>query len=376
MSASSDDNGIDWLQQAVPQSECLSPYVPGKPVAQLLRERGLTDEIPPHVIKLASNENPFGPPPAAMAAIRDAASEVHRYPDGNATALKAVLASHHGVNADQILLGNGSNEVLELLIRSFAGVGDAVIYSQRGFMVYALATIAAGADGVAVPETDGLSHDLDGMAAAVNAQSNVICIANPNNPTGTMHTLVELQRFLDRLPRHLVVIIDEAYGDFVAEELGESIGVLHHPGLVITRTFSKAYGLAGLRVGYAVADAALLAVVNRFREPFNLNLIAQAAAIAALSDRDWVLARAADVVAEQKRLESALAGMGLLLAPCHGNFILIHHPQAAELVSELEGQGMILRSLAPYGMWDAVRITVGLPEENDRLLVLLAGWAE
>jgi len=362
---------VHWSEQAVEQSRRLRPYVPGKPVQQLLRELGLSDAV-----KLASNENPFGPPPSAQAAIVAAANQVHRYPDGNATELKQALAAKHGVSVDQLLLGNGSNEVLELLIRSFAGSGDGVIYSQHGFIVYALAATAAGADGQAIAERDGLSHDLDGMIKAIDSHSKVICIANPNNPTGTMHSLDALQAVLDQIPSHIVTIIDEAYVDFVIDTLGESIGRLHHPGLVICRTFSKAYGLAGLRVGYCLADAALIAVVNRFREPFNLNLIAQKAALAALDDGDWVADKVQQVICERRRMESALQEMGLLQAPCFANFILMQHPNAIKLVQDMEGQGLILRSLAPYGMAEAIRITVGLPQENDRLLHALRGYCE
>jgi len=360
---------VQWTEKAVAQSCRLRPYVPGKPVEQLLRELGID-----HAIKLASNENPFGPPPAAQAAIVTTANQVHRYPDGNATALKQRLAMKHGVAENQLLLGNGSNEVLELLIRTFAGADDKVIYSEHAFIVYALATTAAGANGQPVAEIDGLSHDLDGMANTIDERTKIICIANPNNPTGTIHSLAALQAFLDRIPPYIIVILDEAYIEFVIDQLGESIGVLHHPGLVICRTFSKAYGLAGLRVGYAVANAALLEVVNRFREPFNLNLVAHNAALAALDDDDWVINRVKQVVMERLRMEDALAKMGLLQAPCFGNFVLIHHAHALRLVNDMETQGLILRPLAPYGMAESVRITVGLPKENRRLLDALQQW--
>ncbi len=360
---------VSWLRQAVAQSVRLHPYVPGKPVEQLLREAGIADAC-----KLASNENPYGPPPEAVKAIREAAATVHRYPDGDAVELKTALADLHGVEADQILIGNGSNEVLELLIRTFAGPGDRVVYSARGFIVYALATTAAGAEGVAVAERDGLTHDLEAMAAAVDDRCKLVCIANPNNPTCTIHTPEALQAMLDRIPPHVVVVLDEAYAEFVAERTEGGGATLSHPGLVVCRTFSKAYGLAGLRVGYVVADAELIAVVNRFREPFNVNLLAQKAALAALGARAWVVDRAREVVAERLRLERVLREMGLLQAPCHGNFVLIRHPQATRMAAELERQGLILRPLVPYGMADSVRITVGLPEENDRLLAALQRW--
>jgi len=354
---------IEWLQRAVPQARGLHPYVPGKPVEQLLRERGLGEAV-----KLASNENPYGPSPRAVEAIRRAAGEVHRYPDGNATSLKRMLAAHHRVAEAQIVPGNGSNEVLELVIRAFAGVGDSVVFSARGFIVYALAAQAAGARGVAVPESDGLSHDLEAMAAAVDHTTKVVCIANPNNPTGTMHAPAAIQRFLDRLPRDVVVILDEAYYEFVADVLGDSWHRLHHPGLVITRTFSKAYGLAGCRVGYAITDAAIAEIVHRFREPFNLNSLAMAAACAALEDRDWVLARVADCKAERARLEQALSEWGVLGGTSQGNFVLLRHAASGRILHALEDQGIIPRPLTPYGMPDYLRISVGTAAENDRLL--------
>ena len=357
---------IDWMARAVPQTGALHPYIPGKPVETLLREKGLN-----RAIKLASNENPYGPSPKAVAAMQDAVSAVHRYPDGDATVLKSALAQQHAVGMDQILLGNGSNEVLELLIRTFAGAGDEVIYSQRGFIVYALAAQAAGAVPVAVPERDGLSHDLDAMQAAVTDRTKLVCIANPNNPTGTLHSNAVMQSFLDRLPRDVLVIIDEAYYEFVADQQGDSLRALSHPGLVISRTFSKAYGLAGCRVGYAVADSAIIGLVNRFREPFNLNLLAQVAALAALDDRDWVMARVAETVAERERLESALTRMGLCGGHSFGNFVLLRHPRSDEILHRLEEQGMIPRPLAPYGMDDYLRISVGLPDENRAFLAQL-----
>jgi len=357
---------IDWMARAVPQTGKLHPYIPGKPVETLLREKGLD-----RAIKLASNENPYGPSPKAIAAMQAAASEVHRYPDGDATILKEALADFHGVNTNQILIGNGSNEVLELLIRTFAGADDEVIYAQRGFIVYALAAQAAGATGIAVLESDGLSHDLDGMTASVTKRTKVVCIANPNNPTGTLLSNASIQSFLDRLPRDVVVIIDEAYYEFVADQLGDSMADLSHPGLVISRTFSKAYGLAGCRIGYAVADNAIVGLANRFREPFNINLLAQTAAVAALDDRDWMMARVAETVAERQKLEAALDGMDMFGGHSFGNFVLLRHSNSDEILHRLEDHGIIPRPLAPYGMADYLRISVGLPEENTEFLSVL-----
>ncbi|MDQ6957083.1 MAG: histidinol-phosphate transaminase [Mariprofundaceae bacterium] len=354
---------IDWMARAVAQTQGLYPYIPGKPVEQLLREKGL-----PHAVKLASNENAYGPSPKAMAAMQMEISEVHRYPDGDCTALKMALAERHVVKTSQVLIGNGSNEVLELLIRCFAGVGDEVVYSQRGFIVYALATQAAGAIQIAVPDTAELGHDLHAMAAAVTDKTKVVCIANPNNPTGTLLNNDELQTFLDARPRHIVVILDEAYDEFVADVKSDSLQTLKHPGLVVSRTFSKAYGLAGCRVGYAVADASLLAVVNRFREPFNVNNFAQVAALAALDDEEWVMDKVAKIKTERTRLETAFDGLGVSAGKSYANFVLLKHAKAGDILNELEDQGIIPRPLAGYGLKDYLRISVGTSEENDALL--------
>ncbi len=353
----------DWMGRAVAQTQGLYPYIPGKPVEQLLREKGLS-----HAVKLASNENAYGPSPKAMAAMQVEISEVHRYPDGDCTALKTALAKRHVVKTSQVLIGNGSNEVLELLIRCFAGAGDEVVYSQRGFIVYALATQAAGAIQIAVPDTDTLGHDLHAMAAAVTDKTKVVCIANPNNPTGTLLNNDELQTFLDALPRHMVVILDEAYDEFVADVKSDSLQTLKHPGLVVSRTFSKAYGLAGCRVGYAVADASLLAVVNRFREPFNVNNFAQAAALAALDDGEWVMDKVVKIKAERTRLEAAFDALGVLGGKSYANFVLLKHAKAADVLNGLEDQGIIPRPLAGYGLKDYLRISVGTVEENDVFL--------
>ncbi|HID36842.1 MAG TPA: histidinol-phosphate transaminase [Ghiorsea sp.] len=366
----------DWLAQAVSQSKSLHPYIPGKPITQMLRELGLSDtEIADQVsntIKLASNENPYGVSPKSLKAIGQAATEAHRYPDGDCFELKQRLAKKHGIRAEQLLIGNGSNEVLELIIRTFAGAGDEVVYSRRGFIVYALATTAAGAMGVAVPESDGYMHDLNAMLGAVNKNTKVVCIANPNNPTGALLQTSALQDFLDKLPSHIVVIIDEAYVEYVKNEIADSVHALKHDGLIISRTFSKAFALAGLRVGYAVANPILLAVVNRFREPFNVNMIAQAAALAALNDEDWVMDKVAKCKAERVRLEAALAGMNCLAAPSFANFVLFQHKKSAEVVKKLEQKGVIVRPLAPYGMPDVLRVSVGAPTENDAFLAALS----
>lgn len=350
----------DWMSLAVAACRQLTPYEPGKPVERLLAERGLT-----HAIKLASNENPFGPSPKAVAAVKQAAAGVHRYPDGDASALRRALAAKHDVDLGCILAGNGSNELLELIIRTFAGPGDEVVYAQRGFIVYALAAMAAGAKGVAVAEIDGYAPDLVAMAAAVGPRTKVVCLANPNNPTGSLSNRQALQAFLDRLPRRLIVVLDEAYYEYVANMIGDTPRELSHPGLIICRTFSKAYGLAGLRVGYCIADAAIVALVNRMRQPFNVNHLAQVAALAALDDGAWMEACVQRVNGGRRRLEAYLERLGLLAAESCGNFVLLGHGRAADLLHLLEERGIIARPLVPYGMPDVLRISVGSEEEND-----------
>ncbi len=357
---------IDWSRRAVRQCVHLHPYIPGKPVEQLLEEKGLASAI-----KLASNENPYGPAPKAMDAIRGYAGGVHRYPDGAAGSLKTVLAERHNVSPEHILIGNGSSEVLEMMIRTFANHGNEVVYSEHGFIMYALATVAAGATGVAVPEGDDLSHDLNAMARAVTDRTRVICMANPNNPTGTLHDLDAIQVFLDRLPRNIIVLLDEAYYEYTSVIIGDAIGRLDHPGLVICRTFSKAYGLAGLRVGYGVGHADVIDLANRFRAPFNVNLIAQKAAMAALDDVDWVLDKVVITLNERTKLEAFLAEHLLLGGTSHGNFVLLRHPRSMNILRMLENKGIIPRPLAPYGMPEYLRITVGTVGENTRFMAAI-----
>ncbi|MDQ6995383.1 MAG: histidinol-phosphate transaminase [Mariprofundaceae bacterium] len=354
---------MDWMTQAVPQAQGLYPYVPGKPIEQLLREKGLDEAS-----KLASNENAYGPSPKAMLAMHAAIDECHRYPDGDSHTLKTALAKKHAVHTNQILLGNGSNEVLELVIRCFAGVGDEVIYSQHGFIVYALAAQAAGATRVPVQDTSELEHDLDAMLSAITKRTKIICIANPNNPTGTLLSNDALQTFFDALPQHIIVILDEAYDEFVSDIKTDSLTTLQYDGLLVSRTFSKAYGLAGCRIGYAVGNADLLEAVNRFREPFNVNSLAQVAALAALDDVDWVMDKVTRIKQARTFLEQQLAKRGLLSIKSFANFILLHHPEALALHQELENIGIITRPLAGYGLPDYLRVSVGNDEENTAFL--------
>jgi len=355
---------IDWMGRAVAQVGKLHPYVTGKPIEVLLEEQGIS-----HAIKLASNENPYGTPPKAVEAMIRHAGGVSRYPDGDSAELKQALADKHGVTTANIFIGNGSSEVLELVIRTFAGDGDEVVFSNRAFIMYPLYARAAGATEIAVPESDGLAHDLDAMANAVTERTKVVCIANPNNPTGTVHSYAAIQTLLDRIPEHVVVLLDEAYYEFM--DANDRQEELLHSGLIICRTFSKAYGLAGCRIGYGVGDAELLNVVNRFRPPFNANLLAQKAALASLDEGAWIQDMVIKNNIERTRLEAALETLGVLAGHSHANFVLLQHAQADLILKKLESKGIIPRPLAAYGMSNYLRITVGTIEENDTFLEAL-----
>ena len=351
----------------------ISPYVPGKPVEELAREYGLVES---QIIKLASNENPRGPSPKVRAAIAAAAAGVTRYPDGNGFALKQALASRFRVGIEQIVLGNGSNDILELATQAFLRPGDDTVYSQHAFAVYPLATQARGAHGIEVPARD-LGHDLAAMRAAVTPQTRIVFIANPNNPTGTWLPPTEVQAFVASVPRGVLVVLDEAYNEYLQpdEQASSASWIAAYPNLIVSRTFSKAYGLAGLRVGYGIADAGVADMLNRVRQPFNVNSIAQAAALAALDDDAYVAESARLNREGLLQLMQGLDAIGIAYLPSHGNFLMIRVADAgkgAALVYEgLLRAGVIVRPVANYGLPDWLRVTVGLPEENARFLSAL-----
>jgi len=359
----------DVSQHAVPGVRQLQPYQPGKPVSELQRELGLEQ-----VVKLASNENPLGPSPVALAAAQQALTELARYPDGAGFCLKQALAARLGVTAEMITLGNGSNDVLELLARTFAAPGDEVVYSRYAFAVYPLVTQAIGAQGMSVPELD-YRLDLDAMLAAVTDKTKLVFIANPNNPTGTYVTSLALRAFLDQLSEQVIVVLDEAYFEYIdAPDYPDGLGLLaQYPNLVVTRTFSKAYGLAGLRVGYGVSSPAIADLLNRVRQPFNVNTPALAAATAALSDQDHV---ARSQVLNQQGLlqwQQGLEALGLRWIPSVANFITLDLQQPAQPIYQaLLQQGVITRPLAGYGLPEHLRISIGLASENTLALAGLA----
>ena len=347
----------------------IAPYVPGKPVEELAREFHLD---PAGIVKLASNENPRGPSPKALAAIAKAVADLTRYPDGNGFALRSALAPRLGVAPECLVLGNGSNDVLELVTQAFLTPGDEAIYAQHAFAVYPLATHARGAKGVEVPAKDH-GHDLPAMLAAVTPRTRVVFVANPNNPTGTWIGATAMEAFVANVPREVVVVLDEAYDEYLApSDRSRSISwIARYPNLIVSRTFSKAYGLAALRVGYGVMDASVADLLNRVRQPFNVNSLAQAAAIAALSDAAYVEESARWNREGMRQIEAGLAKLGVAFVPSHGNFLLVNVGDGARVYAALLRDGVIVRPVANYGLPAFLRVTVGLPAENERFLAAL-----
>ena len=351
----------------------IAPYVAGKPISEVAREFGL-DEA--QIVKLASNENPLGMPESAKAAMARAAAELGRYPDANAFELKAALAARYGVPAVWITLGNGSNDILEIAAHAFVEKGQSVVYAQYSFAVYALATQGLGARAIVVPAVNH-GHDLDAMLAAIEEDTRLVFIANPNNPTGTFIEGPVLEAFLDKVPKRVVVVLDEAYTEYLAADRRyDSIAwARRYPNLIVSRTFSKAFGLAGLRVGFAIAQPELTDLLNRLRQPFNVNTIAQAAAIAALNDTAFLEKTAELNAAGYRRLTQAFDQLGLEYVPSFGNFVLVRvgndDGAGARVNLALLRQGVIVRPVGNYGLPQWLRVTIGLPEENEAFLAAL-----
>jgi histidinol-phosphate aminotransferase len=354
-----------------PYVASLTPYVPGKPIEEVERELGISG-----VAKLASNENALGPSPLALAAAREAAARMHLYPDGSAFELRQALARHLQVQPDEVFVGNGSNELIELLVRTFVLDGEEVLTSAGSFVAYRLAAQAHGRTLVEAPMKNRFHYDLEALKARVNARTKLVFLANPDNPTGAWFGERELVPFLDALPKSTLVALDEAYYEFVeAEGFQDALALRkRYPNLVILRTFSKIYGLAGLRLGYGVARAELVGFLDRVRAPFNVNLVAQAAGTAALSDTAHVERTRALVRAERPVLERGLAALGATVVPSQGNFVLADFPgrSGGEIFERLLREGLVVRPVGGYGFPSAIRVTVGLPEENQRLLAALA----
>ncbi|MFO7809440.1 histidinol-phosphate transaminase [Guyparkeria sp.] len=366
----------------------IRPYVPGKPAEEVAREYGIEE-----VIKLASNENPLGPSPRSVEAIQEGLADLHVYPDGSGFHLKRAIGTHFGVHPEQVTLGNGSNDVLELVARAYLEPGVNAVFSEHAFAVYALATQAAGATAKVVPARPAddpempFGADLEAMAAAVDEHTRVLFLANPNNPTGTWVEADELRALLDGVPSHVVVVLDEAYTEYVDDPAFPN-GIellLHYPNLVVTRTFSKVFGLAALRVGFAVSEPAIASLLDRVRHPFNVNALALRAAEAALEDKDFI-ARSREVNrAGLAQWSAAVETNGWRTVPSRANFITVITPFVAGRVFEaLLREGVIVRPLGGMegagGLSQALRITIGAPEQNARAIealeIVLASLAD
>jgi histidinol-phosphate aminotransferase len=367
-------------QLAVDCVRTLAPYVPGKPIEELERELGLTN-----IIKLASNENPFGPSPVALAAMQKALAGVWLYPDGSGHQLKQALAAKLGVDATRLTLGNGSNDLLVLIAEAFLKSGLEAVYSQYAFAIYPIVTQATGAKGVVAPAWPSdaampFGHDLDAMARAITPNTRLVFVANPNNPTGTWVSAAALERFIAALPAHVLVVLDEAYFEYSRDlDLEDGIEWLaKFPNLIVLRTFSKAYGLAGVRVGYAVSHPTVADMLNRVRPAFNVSNLGLAGASAALTDPAHVAQAVSVATRERERVAGALAALGTRTVPSAGNFLLVHAgPRAAAFFDALLKLGIIVRPVSGYGLPEHLRVTLGTVAENDRFLAawrtLLAG---
>jgi histidinol-phosphate aminotransferase len=361
--------GVPFTTLIQPHLTQLAPYQAGKPLEELERELGLTDAI-----KLASNENPLGPSPKALAAIRANLDSLHRYPDSHAYYLKEDLSRHLGIAPRQLLLGNGSDEVLDLLVRALVPPGGEVLSTTHTFLMYGLLTQAVGGVFRPVP-LKRLRVDLEAVARALTPQTRLILLNNPNNPTGTAFKREEFEAFLKSLPPTVTLVLDEAYIDFAeAPWMPDSLDYLAEDRpLVGLRTFSKAYGLAGLRIGYGFGPSELMDYLNRLRMPFNVNRLAQVAARAALTDREFLARTRELVLAGREEICRELARLNLEFVPSQANFVLIRTPRPGqEVYQEMLREGVIIRSMDAYGFPDYIRVNMGRPEENRRFLKALA----
>lgn len=349
----------------------IAPYQPGKPISELAREMGLDESS---IIKLASNENPFGTSPLALEAMEKALGEVMRYPDGNGFELKNALSEKYAVNSDQIVLGNGSNDVLELAARVFLKPGTSAVFSQHAFAVYPLVTQATGATGIVVPAKN-YGHDIDAMLDAITPETRMVFIANPNNPTGTFVPAPDILRFLKRVSRDVLVILDEAYNEYLPDiSRTDTTKWLHSfPNLLITRTFSKIYGMAGIRIGFGFAHTQVSGLMNRIRQPFNVNSIGLSGALAAINDTEFVTRSYALNQAGMLQITTGLRRLGLTYIPSYGNFLSfrVENGKTAAVYQHLLQKGVIVRPVGIYEMPEFLRVTVGLESENHKFLQLL-----
>lgn len=360
---------VAYCDLVQPQILGIHPYIPGKPVSELRRELGLT-----YISKLASNENPLGASPRVLAAIQHELKEIARYPDGSAYALKAALSEFLSISPEQLAIGNGSNELLELVARIFAGPGDEILYSQYAFAVYPLSAQVVGATGIEVP-AKGWGHDLQAMLTAITDKTRVIYLANPNNPTGTVFNRVEWEGFINQIPKEVIVVLDEAYIEYAQAQLSDdeyANGIDYlttHSNLLVSRTFSKAYGLASLRVGYMAGCKEIIQYINQLRAPFNVNHYAQVAAISALADQDFVEKVLLLNQQGMRQIMDALAILEIDSIPSAGNFICIDLGENALKVNQmLLEKGVIVRPVSNYGLPQFLRISIGIQVENQHFI--------
>ncbi|MGB7503316.1 MAG: histidinol-phosphate transaminase [Azonexus sp.] len=358
---------MSLVEQALSYVRAISPYQPGKPITELAREMGIPVD---KILKLASNENPLGMSPKAKRAVEAAISGIERYPD-QFELIKAV-ADRCGVAQSQVVLGNGSNDVLDLIARVFLAPGRSAVFAQHAFAVYPLATLSTGAELIATPAKN-YGHDLNAMRAAIRPDTRIVWIANPNNPTGNFLPYPEVRAFLEAVPKDVVIVLDEAYNEYLppSERVDTAAWIKDFPNLVVTRTFSKIFGLAGLRVGYALASAEIADLMNRVRQPFNVNNLAIAGALAALDDHLFV---AESYELNRRGMEQLVAGLkrlGLEHIPSHGNFVTFKAGDGAAVNQKLLKQGVIVRPIGGYGLPEWLRVTIGTEPENVRFLEAL-----
>ncbi len=358
---------MSLAEQALSYVRAISPYQPGKPITELAREMGIPVDS---IVKLASNENPLGMSPKAREAVEKAISGVERYPDQ--FDLIAKVAGRVGVAQSQVVLGNGSNDVLDLIARVFLAPGRSAVFAQHAFAVYPLATLSTGAELIATPAKN-YGHDLAAMRAAIRPDTRIVWIANPNNPTGNFLPYADVRAFLESVPKEVIVVLDEAYNEYIppAERVDTAGWLKEFPNLVVCRTFSKIYGLAGLRIGYALASVEVADLMNRVRQPFNVNNLALAGALAALDDHDFLNASYELNRHGMVQIVAALERLKLEYIPSYGNFVTFRAGDGAAVNQKLLKQGVIVRPIGGYGLPEWLRVTIGTERENARFIEAL-----
>ncbi len=358
------------LDKLNPNVNAIMPYEPGRPIEEVARELGLD---PDSIIKLASNESAIGASPKAIEAMRQALDTVYLYPDGGSWLLNNRLADFHGVDRRQVIVGNGSNEILELVGHCFLNESTSAVFSAHAFVVYKLVSVLFGARQIEVPMAPGLLHDLDAMLAAIADDTTVVFVCNPNNPTGTILDVEALERFVRQVPEHILIVLDEAYAEIALRPMPRSINLIRErPNVLVCRTFSKAYGLAGLRMGYGLGAPEVVTALQKARQPFNTNLLAQVAATAALDDAAFVEEGRRIYAAGKEQLENGLRELGLDFVPGFANFMLVKVGDGGGMTRRLQEAGVIVRPMGGYQLPEYLRVTFGTLAQNDRFLKTLA----